>query len=223
MEYGAGLEAITAMLSGFLSWIPSFGFGILSYVFTGVTLYTVARRRGIDKPWLAWIPVVNVWLIGSLSDQYQYVVRGQYKSRRKVLLALSIVNFVLLTAICILGGVLVANVVMNYIVSPAAVEDWELVRMLMSPVMGIMGLAIVMGGVGIAYAIVYFIALYDVYRSMDPDNSTLYLVLSILIPVTEPFFLFFNRQKDGGMPPRRQEMPEGEPRQPEWEAPKDYL
>ena len=122
MEYGAGLEAITAMLSGFLSWIPSFGFGILSYVFTGVTLYTVARRRGIDKPWLAWIPVVNVWLIGSLSDQYQYVVRGQYKSRRKVLLTLSIVNFVLLTAICILGGVLVANVVMNYIVSPAAVE-----------------------------------------------------------------------------------------------------
>lgn len=223
MEYGAGLEAITAMLSGFLSWIPSFGFGILSYVFTGVTLYTVARRRGVDKPWLAWIPVVNVWLIGSLSDQYQYVVRGQYKSRRKVLLALSIVNFVLLTAICILGGVLVANVVMNYIVSPAAVEDWELVRMLMSPVMGIMGLAIVMGGVGIAYAIVYFIALYDVYRSMDPDNSTLYLVLSILIPVTEPFFLFFNRQKDGGMPPRRQEMPEREPRQPEWEAPKDYL
>lgn len=223
MEYGAGLESFVAMLSGFFSWIPSFGFGILSYAFTGVTLYTLAKRRGIDKPWLAWIPVVKVWLIGSVSDQYQYVVRGQYKSKRKVLLTLSLVNFALLIMVCVLGGVLVANVMMNYIASPGAASDWELARMIMSPAMGIMGLAIVMAGVGIAYAVIYFMALFDAYRSMDPDNSTLYLVLSILIPVTEPFFLFFNRQKDGGMPPRRQQTPEREPSRPEWEAPKDYL
>ena len=61
-------------------------------------------------------------------------------------------------------------------------------------------------------------ALYDVYRSMDPSNSVLFLVLSILFGVTEPFFLFFNRNKDLGMPPRRED-PIREPEAPVFEAP----
>jgi hypothetical protein len=48
-------------------------------------------------------------------------------------------------------------------------------------------------------------ALYDVYRSLDPANAVLYLVLSILFSPTEPFFLFFNREKDLGMPPRKRQ------------------
>ena len=65
-------------------------------------------------------------------------------------------------------------------------------------------------------------AIYDVYRSLDPKNSVMYLVLSIVFPVTEPCFLFFNRNKDAGMPPRRQpayDVPETVCTQPEtgWE------
>jgi len=48
-------------------------------------------------------------------------------------------------------------------------------------------------------------ALYDLYTSMDPANCVVFIVLSILINVTEPFFLFFNRNRDDGMPPRKQE------------------
>jgi len=33
----------------------------------------------------------------------------------------------------------------------------------------------------------------------------IFLVLSILFPVTQGFFLFFIRNKDEGMPPRKQE------------------
>lgn len=53
-------------------------------------------------------------------------------------------------------------------------------------------------------------ALYDIYVSMDPGNSVLFTVLSILFRVTKPVFLFINRNKDGGMPPRR-EVPRQEP------------
>ena len=38
----------------------------------------------------------------------------------------------------------------------------------------------------------------------------LFTVLSILFRVTKPVFLFINRNKDGGMPPRR-EVPRQEP------------
>ncbi len=69
------------------------------------------------------------------------------------------------------------------------------------------GLALPMAAVSVAYAVIRFMALYDVYRSMDPGNATVFLVLSILFGVTEPFFLFFCRNKDNGMPPRRHQEP----------------
>mgnify|MGYP000871341546 CR=1 FL=1 len=67
----------------------------------------------------------------------------------------------------------------------------------------------------IAYAVIYYMALYDIFRSLDPNNCVLFLVLSIVFSVTEPFFLFFNRNKDGGMPPRRPE-PVCMPPEPDW-------
>jgi hypothetical protein len=40
--------------------------------------------------------------------------------------------------------------------------------------------------------------------------------------VTEPFFIFFNRKKDGGMPPRRaQAQPQYIPPQPSYEPPQE--
>ena len=42
---------------------------VASYVLTALALYTVARRRGLKNPWLAWIPVASAWIVGSLSDQ----------------------------------------------------------------------------------------------------------------------------------------------------------
>ena len=65
-------------------------------------------------------------------------------------------------------------------------------------------------------------AMYDIYVSMDPGNSILYLVLSILFHVTEPFFLCCNRNKDGGMPPRR-EAPQPQPQEQVWEDDKDCI
>lgn len=54
-----------------------------------------------------------------------------------------------------------------------------------------------------------YIALYRIYKSCDPKNTTLFLVLSILFNITMPFFLFACRKKDLGMP--QPEAPEGEP------------
>ena len=51
-------------------------FAVLSYIFRSVGLYTMAGRRGIRNPWLAWVPVADQWLLGCLSDQYQTLVRG---------------------------------------------------------------------------------------------------------------------------------------------------
>ena len=80
------------------------------------------------------------------------------------------------------------------------------------------GFAIPLAVAAVASAVIRFIALYDVYRSLDPANAVLFVVLSIFVGITEPFFLFFNRDKDTGMPPRRPEPDYEAPRQEDWET-----
>lgn len=204
-------EALDAgILSALFSGIPSTLFGIAAYVLTALALYTAARRRGLNRPWLAWIPVVNCWIIGSLSDQYRYVVKNEIRSKRKVLLTLNILMAVLSLAMACICIAMAFNVTSGIL---RGAGEEQMLEAVLGPVIGILGMCLPLCGVAIAFAIVRYMALYDVYKSMDPDNCVLFLVLSILINVTEPFFLFFSRNKDGGMPPRRQE-PASIPQEP---------
>lgn len=211
----SGLFGIMNLFTGLLS--------LASYILTALALYTIAQRRGIHKPWLAWIPVANCWLLGSVSDQYQYVVKGENKSKRKFLLGLSIADVVLGITMVVMAVVMVVKAAIG--ISDYA-SDEAIVEAILGPIMSVLGLCIPLVGVSIAYAIIRYMALYDIYKSLDPNNCVLFLVLSILFSVTEPFFLFFNRNKDLGMPPRRQSPPYAAvqaPQEPWEDENKDYL
>ena len=202
-EYSYILEEIleSGALAGLVSGVPSMLLPIAAYVLSALGLYTVASRRGVRNPWMAWVPVLNVWLLGSLSDQYRYVVKGQEKNKRKTLLILNIVNFVLgivVMVLLILMAVAAIRSEMGYFRSDSLMK--EILRYAIA--LGCTGL--IMMGTGFAAAIIRYMALYDVYMSMDPGNCVVFLVLSILFSITEPFFLFFNRNNDKGMPPRRE-------------------
>ena len=187
-------EELLMLIPGLLGGVPTGLFGIAAYVLTALAISAVSRRRGLSKPWLAWVPVVNCWLLGSLSDQYQYVVKGENKSKRKWLLVLNIVKAVLMLTVVVLAAVLVVGA---FFQGPGR-------RAMATPLLGILGVVLPLAAVAIALCVIRYMALYDVYRSLDPNNAVLYLVLSILFSPTEPFFLFFNRDKDLGMPPRKQ-------------------
>ena len=203
MEYGLGM--------GLLSNFWSVGLSIAAYVLTGLALYTLAKRRGIQKAWLSWVPVLNCWILGSLSDQYRYVVKGEVKNKRKALLILNIITWAISVAMVVVAvGMLIgiAGAAMG-----GGINEDAMLEMVMGPVLGILGLCLPLMGVGIAAAVIHYMALYDVYTSCTPQNNVIFLVLSILFSVTEPFFLFFTRNKDDGMPPRKQE--------PVYEAPQE--
>jgi len=185
-------EELLMFLPGLISGIPTGLFGIAAYILTALTIYTVSRRRGLKNPWLAWVPVANCWLLGSLSDQYQYVVKGQTKSKRKWLIVLNILKTVLWLLLIVLA------------ITAAGLLILDDAREMIGLLVALLGLLLPFGAVTIAFCVIRYMALYDVYRSLDPANSVLYLVLSILFSPTEPFFLFFNRDKDLGMPPRKQ-------------------
>ena len=211
--YGAEsgmMELIGSLIPALLGNVMSVGIGILAYVFTALSLYTIAQRRGIKNPWMAWVPVLNVWILGCISDQYRYVVKGEVRSRRKVLLILNIVKklgVIAAIAMVIMGFV-------NLIVHAQILETGSnraIVEFLGRQFMPALGAAILMGVVSLVSFAFAAMAYYDLFASCEPENKVLYLVLGLLINITLPIFLFLCRHKDLGMPARRAAQPQSEP------------
>lgn len=167
------------------------------YIFTALGLYTIAQRRGISKPWLAFIPVAQLWILGSISDQFQQLVHHKTTKRRRLLILLDI----LIVVVAIILVVMLLGAMVDVILD--GIDDLESVDFWMG-ILGNMGGALLVvlaiAAVSIALAIVQYMALYDVYRSCDPNNATLFLILSIFIGVAQPICLMLCRNKDTGMP-----------------------
>ena len=186
---GAAMGVATGIL--LIVWCLAMGFSIVMYVLNAVGLYRIAKRRGIHHAWLAWVPIGSNWLLGSISDHYQYVAKQKVTSKRKILLILSLC---LIGCLFVLAGGVVAIVVaagssMNASIALGVV-------LLLIAYLGMMGLAI-------AVTVFCYIAYYDLFRSCKPGNAVLFLVLSILFNVTLAFFVFFSSKSDEGMPERR--------------------
>ena len=215
----------TGILPVLLSNSWSFVLNVAAYVLTALGLYALANRRGLKNAWLSWVPVVNCWIVGSLSDQYRYVTKGEVKNKRKALIVLQIISWILVIAIFAVVIVMVVTLTDMAINSPGDMMTdtltGEMLSKVLGPVIAVAGLCMLLIGISIATMVIRYMAMYDIYNSCNPQNSVAFLVLSILFSITEPFFLFFNRYKDEGMPPRKRE-PVYEVPQETWN-PTEYL
>ncbi len=164
--------------------------GILSivmYIFSSLGFYTLAKRRGIRAPGLAWIPIGGTrWILGSLSDQYASLTGAKLRCSRHILLWGELV----LTAAAI--PLLVFAI--QLLTATLAGQDVTMQLMQLNGVQTLLNLA------SIALSVMFYIALYKVYKSCDPKHAVLFLVLSIIFNITLPFFVFACRNKDLGMP-----------------------
>ena len=169
-----------------------FALAIVSYVLSAVSMYRIAKRRGIHNAWLAWIPIGNSWLLGSISDQYQYVAKRKVTSRRKLLLILSIVSI----SVNVIHSIIQASTSLAFYADAGMSNEVGMVAvtLLISMVL------LVISMVHLAFT---YVAYYDLFRSCKPNNAVLFLVLSIVFSVALPFFLIACSNKDEGMPPKR--------------------
>ena len=115
-------------------------------------------------------------------------MKGKVTNRRKILLGLGVAGFAVS---------FVMNLVSNVLLMAAGGDA-------MGVYAAVSGLtSLVNAAVAVTSLVFTQIALYDYYASTSPDNKVLFLVLGILFSFLQPFFLFFNRNSDAGMPPRR--------------------
>lgn len=202
-----GIGVLVGILVVFaIVYLLTIGLSIVSYVLQALGIYTIANRRGIKHPWMAWVPVLNLWTLGSISDQYQYVTQGLIRNRRKLLIGLQIGAAVLwLVSVGLYVGMF-ANIIAQ-IPAMEHMDESQMLR-LFSPAIGMTLVSFAMSAVGIVSAVFMYICSYNLFASCQPKNKTLFLVLSIIFPVTYAFFVFACRNKDLGMPPRRDAAPQ---------------
>ena len=160
-------------------------FALAFWIIRSLSLMKLAKRRGIQNAWLAWIPIGNYWVLGSVADQYQHLVHGKVTSRRKIMLILAAVGTVVGTGYSILS--VVQTVLME------TGEDIAALTLISVPVY------LLTMGVSITSMVFYHICNYDLYRSCNPNNAVTFLVLGIIFSVCEPFFYLSCRNKDLGM------------------------
>lgn len=184
-EYLTTMESAEAGVLAFMlvTYFFAFLFSLAVYVCMSLSMYTIAKRRQIRHPWLAWIPVGNLWMMGAISDDYHRVARSTVKNKRKWLLTLYLVVIALMIVMFI-GLVMVASARAAYLYPPV-----------LGVIMLIVSLLLMMA-VGIWMSVLQYIALYDIYCSCNRQNAVLYLVLSIFIGITMPIFLLVCKNHD---------------------------
>ena len=198
-NYGSGVDALGTVAGFFavfmlVAILVAFAWAILSYVLYASGLYTIAKRRGIHHAWLAWIPIGSEWLLGSISDQYQYVTKKRNTNRRTILLVLEIVFVAVYVFFCFNAF--------------SMVYTMEAAGTALGASIGLYLLSwFAVCGIGVAVFVFEMIALNDLFAACDPSSVAVKIVLCILFVFTLPFFVFFSRKKDLGMPPRKAPAP----------------
>lgn len=197
-----------AVMAG--GWLLSFVVGATLYILQALGIYTIAVRRCIRHPWMAWLPVANMWVLGSISDQYRYVAMGQIRNRRKLLLGLSIADLAVSLA---LGGGAVVLIIKLILQIPEFLTSapQQVMTQMMAPLLCVMGFGVIGWVLMVLAAVFQYVSVYDLYASCIPDYKVLFLVLSILFPVAMPILVFVCRNKDFGMPPRKDAVVEEQP------------
>lgn len=206
---------------------------LAGYVLMALGMYTIAKRRGIRHAWLAWLPVANLWLLGCVSDQYQQVAWGKQKAKRKTMMWL----YVGILVLAVIVVALAVNWFIG-LLNSAEIEFTDMIKSLMNDpigyaetladdlvkaedyLMGSLGQLLAIGGLSLALSIVstillvlQYMAIYDVFRSCDPMKAGTYLALSIVLSlfgfgIVQSVLVFVCRDKDLGMPPRTNQIPE---------------
>ena len=71
-ELGLPEEAVSFFLTVFIGvFAVSISIGIVIYLLEAIGVYKMAKSAEIKNPWLAFIPVANDWVFGTLAEKYK--------------------------------------------------------------------------------------------------------------------------------------------------------
>jgi len=97
-------DAALGIFAAFAGVIAVFGLiGIVNYVLMSLGLMKMAQNAEIENPWLAWVPVGNLWIMGKLIKTIEL---GSNKwEQAELILVIAAAGSILLGAIPVVGSI----------------------------------------------------------------------------------------------------------------------
>lgn len=219
----ADVVGLVSSLIGVLWIVP-----VLTFVLMAAGLYTIAKKRNLLHPWMAWCPVLRLWLLGSICDHYNQTAKGKKSNHKTRMLILKILSGVLKIVIGILGFLLGiyasaamlvgAKVVFMEIfssvpefVSPEAVSNVgkdldTLVSTIEGLVAAMIGLVCTIFAAKLWLSIETFVAYHGLFASCDPAKKKALTAWSVVttclgLPIVASILIFTCRNKAAGLLP----------------------
>lgn len=152
---GGSVVGFILLVSLYLNAVPC--------VLTALALWRTARWRGIVRPWLALIPIADLWVLGSLSDRYHKNGRGRKENMRRNL--------------PVMGAVALGSLFLS-----GLLEIWSAFGAILSLFLGLI--------VWTVFLVMRLVALCRLYEGCAPKAPGLYIALSIVFPLLIPLFIF---------------------------------
>lgn len=193
-ELGLPEEVVSFFFTFFIGAIAvSAVIGIAIYLLESISVYKMAKSAEVKNPWLAFIPVANDWVFGTLAEKYKK--KNGTKSARFGIILPVLEGIVLIEAIALtIFTVISVKEITGYALDAVNTSSEMAPEQFMSLIPVII-LYFALMAVAIAYAVVFFIALWRVYSSFDKSNATLYIVLSVIFTISVPIILFIIRNR----------------------------
>lgn len=167
-------------LSEFSILITSVGY-LAAFILTAVAYYPLAKKRGLPHPWIACIPLVQVYTVGKVADD----INAKYnnRSRRGMLLLLfSILSVVLM----VIAGALMIPVFSDIMetVSTTDFNSISIAAELLQPHAGVLIFSAVLALLSFASSIIalvfQFLSWYTLYKEYAPKSAGIYLLIVFL-------------------------------------------
>lgn len=151
---------------GILGWGFFASVGLVFYILKGIGLMEMAKDKGVENPWLAFIPIADAYILGQIIGKFDSNVAFKHDSIGGIDLGfrLKLGNPAL--------GLLLANV---------ALLLSDKVPFIGNFIWAIALFVLAVGG-------------YELYKMIDAQKAIIYTVLSILFFPVAGILLFMNRQ-----------------------------
>lgn len=157
---------------------------IICYVFEALAFHAIAENRGLEKPWLAWIPYANTYLKGAIVDDIN-MRNGKTSKWHKIMLGVSIANAASLV-LFIIGAIIMSGAFIN----GKQGEVGTVVAGMMANMFFTMFMMLAVYATVLALCVLTYVCLYKIYKDYTPANATVFTVLSILASVCYPFLAY---------------------------------
>jgi len=195
MPYLCELASFSEVLDSFGNFSKSMGLtliisviiALILHLIQGFALYKMAKQQGINKEWIAFMPIANVYLLGRIAEMCSSNKKAtKYGKILYVLLLAEIVLAVLFLILLLSAFILILNNIQS-----AIDNDTPLSKDMFSNFIPVIIVYFILLAVSIVYTVYHSIALWQIYKMYNKRLALLFIIISVPFSFLSPLFLIF--------------------------------